>query len=790
MSQPPETCASCGKEMGDAPPGSPRYCSNACRQRAYRARRAKPPAEPSTLPLALDSFVGRTDELASIPRLLRHGRLITLLGPAGVGKTRIALEVAVRVQSRFAGGVQLVELGMVTSPEQVSRAVMSALGVSEQPGIPPAVSMVDAVRGKEILLLLDNCEHVVESCGDLVVSLLRSCGGLRVLATSREILRLPGELVFPVTELPATDATRLFADRASAVAPSFSLTGRNTGDVELICRRLDGMPLAVELAARLVRQLPLPDIVAGLEDRFGMLTSNTRVAEARHRDLLTAIEWSYELLEPLEQAMFRRLSVVPGGFGLDLAAAVCADLELSPGAILRLVSSLDEKSVITPMVADRARFRQLESVRAYARRRLAEEGEQDAALGHLVSWLTGLASSLTESFTTKGEEIGKLCEEHQNLFYAVEHLADDDDRQLLLVSALVRCWELRGIAADARERLETVSRIPKASPEYRAVVLEQIAWQDAWFGDTMAALDHAEKAVALGEEHGNPALLGRALNVLGVARQLLGDYGTARTAFDDCAREVRTLGEPVSLAVCLHNLAWATILDGDLVRAAELLDEAMPVHREHGDPARLAAILHSAAVLELERGDLVAAGKFFAESLSTLDRRRTMITSYAIEGLAITAIRAGRPERGLRLAAGAEAIRRPSGHAGEPWWNGRVSDAVRQAKDRLPERRVTELLGFAAGLSARHIVDYALQDVDAALPGQPQQLTRRECDIADLLVDGMTNRQIAHRLKVSERTVDTHLEHIKTKLDVHSRTQIAAWAATHQRAVTLRRTRM
>src|SRR6266516_1040693 len=268
-------CASCGAELLVPTEGSARetlYCSNACRQRAYRDRRRAEGAPPNgvgsgtrtaAIPLALDSFVGRRQELAAVRRLLRGSRLITLFGPAGVGKTRLALELASRIARGYPGGVHLVELGPLTRPEFVVRAVAAAFGVSEQPGTPLVDTLVTSVQDEQTMVILDNCEHLIEACGELVVLLLRRCAGLHVLATSREALRLPGEMIFASGELPVDDAVQLFTDRAREVAPAFDLDPASRREVERICARLDNLPLAIELAARLVRVLPLRDIAAG-----------------------------------------------------------------------------------------------------------------------------------------------------------------------------------------------------------------------------------------------------------------------------------------------------------------------------------------------------------------------------------------------------------------------------------------------------------------------------------------------------------------------------------------------
>ncbi len=807
MPDAPRACASCGAQLPASSAGAPAagqgllYCSNACRQRAYRQRLRAANAKagddrpgprgaalaPAGLPLALDSFVGRKQEIAAIGRLLRHGRLITLFGPAGVGKTRLGLELAARVGRSFSGGVHLIELGAVARPEFMVQAVASAMGVSEQPGTPLIDTLVTSLQDEELLLILDNCEHLVDACGELVVSLLRRCAGLHILATSREALRLPGELVFSSGALPLDDAVALFVDRAQAVAPAFTPDAADRKLVELICERLDNLPLAIELAARLVRLFPLKDIVAGLRYRFDLLTSGTRGGDARHRDLLAAIEWSYELLSPTEQAVFRRLSMLPGGFGVDLAYAVCADLELSIRDSVELLSSLESKSLVisTPGPKGHARFRQLESVREYAQRRLVAAGEREGAAERLVAWLTEVATPLVERFLTTGSARDRLDPEYDNLLHAVEYLAGGSDpRELLLIAAAVRCRDSSGIVDYGRQRLQAALRIGDAPEAYRCFVLEQAAWLSARHGDHDGALAMAREAVDLALEHGGTGLLSRSLTALAYARQQRGEFAQAIQCFRTCLEHVRGLDEPGSMALCLNNLAWATVLAGDLSQASVLVDEALTIYARDGEPTRVAALRHTAGLLALELDDLEGAEREFAESLRLLGSNSSGVTPFALEGLGVAAIGSGRIERGLRLVGAAETIRRRSGQTGDPWWRERVGAAAARAHEALPEARARVALAEGRRLTAQQAVEYALDDRwrQPATPRVP--LTGRERDVAALVTQGLTNRQIGERLRVSERTVEAHLDHIRTKLDLRSRAQIAAWAAKN--AITVR----
>jgi predicted ATPase/DNA-binding CsgD family transcriptional regulator len=716
--------------------------------------------------------------MTALSRLLRSSRLITLFGPAGVGKTRMALEVANRARRAFPGGVYLVELGPLNRPEFVIHAVATAVGVSEQPGKPLIDTLVASMQGEELLLVLDNCEHVVDACSELVVSLLGRCRGPHILATSREALRLPGELIFASGALPLDDAVQLFADRAGAAASTFALTARNRRLVELICRRLDRLPLAIELAARIVRLLPLQDIVDGMEDRFALLTSSSRGVDTKHRDLLAAIEWSYELLSPAEKAMFRRLSILPGGFDLELARAVSADPDLSISAIIDLVSSLESKSLIAPTLAadSHARFRQLESVRAYAQRQLVDSGELASTAELLVTWLTRLASPFLDRFLTVGDVLERLDVEYDNLLQAVEYLAKGDDhRQLLLVGALARCGDARGGATYGEERMVSALRLGDGPPAYRIFALEQATWLAARRGDHDRSVRLAQQAVELARQCDDTTLLCRSLSALAYARQLRGELAEAIDRFTECLDQVRGLHEPESTALCLNNLAWATMLAGDIEGAGALVVEALPTCQQ-----RKAALLHTAGVLELERGHLTNAERSFAESLLLLDPYDGSVTPFSLEGLGVAAVRDGRVERGLRLVAAADTIRRKSGHGDDPWWRERVTSAIESAA-KLAGKRLEALLTEGRRLPVQQAIAYALNDTwigsRSAVGRVP--LTKRESEVVTLVTQGLTNREISVRLGVSERTVESHVEHVRTKLDLRSRAQIAAWAAAH-----------
>ncbi|MGW7690664.1 ATP-binding protein [Streptomyces asiaticus] len=530
----------------------------------------------------LSSLVGRTDELVELARLLHGVRLLTLTGPAGVGKSRLALELVgqeVRGKRRVAS---VVRLGSRTEPDEIRRQVLAALG--ETPGAtPPSVAAASdgtESSGRDLLLLLDDCEHVLDSCGRLLTELLPSRPRLRVLATSRESLQLPGETVFPVAGLALpdagsdtvlnaclrSDAVTLFVDRARAVVPGFRLTHDNAVHVGKICARLDGLPLPIEMAARLIRVFPPAEIVTRLEDRLALLTSGWRLADDRHQSLRASLEWGYALLSPEEQALLRRLSVLSGDFGPDAAAAVASDLPGPDAAIPRLLIGLAAKSVITPMAdtGGPTRFRLLESMRCFGHDRLIAEGEETGAYERLVSWLTAMCLPLHGEAVVPSATLDRLAKERTHLTHALHRLqTGTDERQLLLASALAavetadgRVTGTAGLVAQALDR---------AAPDsvYRAVALAAAAALAARDADDDSALRHADEAVELEHARDRPELLARLLLLRGTIQHLRGEPTASLTDLREALAIGARLRHDTLSALCLSIIAQYQVANGE-----------------------------------------------------------------------------------------------------------------------------------------------------------------------------------------------------------------------------------
>ncbi|MFF3934645.1 ATP-binding protein [Streptomyces phaeofaciens] len=817
------TCEACGAALAAAPRGGrpARYCSSACRQRAFRERSthkdagrerhvapvASPPDPGRGLPRALDSFVGRRQEMSRLRTLLRTSRLLTLTGAGGVGKTRLALEFAKGLPRRHMR-VDLVALDSLHDGVPLAQSVATALGVGEQAGRSGTGVLVRAIGDTSRLLVLDNCEHLAEPCARLAAALLIRCPGLRILATSREALRVPGETVFRVGELslppdgPAddptallrSDAVRLFVERASSRAPGFTLGRDNGATVAEICRRLDGLTLAVELAARRVGSLPLGDILAGLDDQvvqLSLLTDGNRTGPRRHDGVAAAIDWSHRLLDPEEQAVFRRLAVLVGGFDAGAAQAVCAGGGVAPRDILRILCSLEAKSLIVrlPGDAEPARFRQLRVLRVYAAERLIVSGELPTVRRRALEWLNGLAD-LAGNEVFADQSGNPLIVERDNLTVALADAADRATapyRRLSLELARVHYQQEQPSAA--RSLLDGLLRETDDSAIGGAVaaLATRVACQRS---DLPRALRLGEEAVRLERTHGHPAGLANALDARAAAFLCRGEFAAAVADLRECLKLVEALGRPHDTAWCTHHLAWALLQAGGETEADVLMERCLPVLREHAHWSRAAAALHTAGAVRLALGRLRNAEALFAEVLEIVPNA-SFHAVYPVEGLALVAAESGDMRRTLRLYEASTQARRRLDTEPEAPWRRRLEQAAIHARAQLSPAARDAALDGGRRLHGDRLVAYALRvgggghhpatDTTAA-PADQSPLTGREFMVAELVAEGLTNHQIAERLGLSPRTVATHLDKVRDKLGLRSRTRIALWAASRTRS--------
>ncbi len=516
----------------------------------------------NNLPRQLTSFIGREKEMAEVRRLLSGASLVTLVGSGGAGKTRLALQVAADVVNDYPGGVWLAEFAPIADPALVPNAVASVLNVPEQPGRDMTETLVDFLRPKALLLLLDNCEHLLPACRALAAALLRKCPQVSILATSREGLGVPGEILWrvpsltvpedirhlpPSEELVLYDAVRLFVDRAVASTPGFTVTNENAPAVAQVCQRLDGIPLAIELAAARVKVLAVDQIAARLGDRFRLLTGGSPSLLPRHQTLRGAIDWSYRLLSETEQVLLWRLSVFAGGWALDSAESVCAGGSVDAASILDLLTSLVDKSlVLAETHRGEARYRLLETVRQYARDRLVEAGEDAEVRTRHRTWCVALAERGAAELRGPRQRIWleRLEREHDNLGAALAWGRDDPggaDAMLRLAGALGPWfWWFRGYWGEARRWLEEALNDRRDAPRTLLPVVYYCATYYAWrLGDHERAKMLAEEGLAVARDLGDKSNSAFLLSQLGIVAMLQKTYAEAGELFEESVRVAR-----------------------------------------------------------------------------------------------------------------------------------------------------------------------------------------------------------------------------------------------------------
>ena len=677
------------------------------------------------LPAQLTTFIGREREMAEIKRLLSGTRLLTLTGPGGSGKTRLALEVALTIVDDYPDGVWLAELAALSDPESVPPTVASSLGVREESGRSLMDTLVESLRSKKLLLALDNCEHLVGACAQLAESLLRACPRLRVFATSRESLGILGEtasLVPPLslpdpTRLPAPDAdladalmqyeaVRLFMDRASAVKPGLRLSDHNAMAIARICHRLDGIPLAIELAAARIKMLTAEQIAERLDHSFQLLASGSRTALLRHQTLNAAIEWSYNLLSQDERNLFRRLSAFAGEFRLEAVEAICSGQELEADEALDLLSHLVDKSLVVVLEdaqVGEASYRLLETVRQYAAQRLAESGEEEeqARRSHAQYYLALSEQVQPElSIAEKVDVLDRLDREHDNwraaLVWCHEH---DRVAELGLAGNLWRFWYRRNYLNEGRAWLERALEGEPESPASTSLakVLEgagTLAWQQgdnvlarsrldrsaaifrdtedkpglarslhflghAIFdqGDYAGALTNFEESLALYRDLDNPRLIYTLAGDLGLVAYHLGDYSTARTFFEDSLAHFRATHAWSGVANTLSRLGDLARLEGDYERATGIHEESLGLFRQLSEELGIASAHHKLGQVARQYGDYQRARELFGQSLAlqhSLGNKQGIIECLA--GLGGTFLAEGRIRHAATLFGAVEAL--------------------------------------------------------------------------------------------------------------------------------------
>jgi predicted ATPase/class 3 adenylate cyclase/DNA-binding CsgD family transcriptional regulator len=837
-------------------------------------------ASPNNLPVQATAFIGREQQLQSVREtvLRPDTRLLTLTGPGGTGKTRLGLQAAGDLLDAFADGVYVVHLASVTAPDLVASSIAQALDVRETSGRAMVRALTDFLRQKRLLLVLDNFEQVLEAA-TLVAELLGAASGLKALVTSRSPLRIYGEREYPVPPLALPDrrtmptaahlaqfeAVRLFEDRAQAARPDFAVDDTNAADVAEICHRLDGLPLAIELAAARIRALPPSALLQRMARRLPLLTGGARDLPARQRTLRDAIAWSYDLLEPDEQALFRRLAVFRG-CTLDAAESVCAGEAPRPGAtsvalppldieVLDGVESLVEKSLLRQEQTPDGQpwYVLLETVREYALERLEQSSEAGAA--HRRHALTSVRLAERSEPELYGPDqsrwLALMEHEHANLRAALDWCQEHGyaEPALRLGVALWWFWSISGHVKEGRERLESLlARFPLKSGasgtrvERQARALLGAGMLASIQGDDVAARSLQEAGLAL--RRTMPDLMGlfSALEGVGTVACLQGDYAAARRYFEEALAVARQLGDRTSYANVMTLLGNVSYELGDLDVARAYYDEGLIAFSESESQTYrwLNSAMLGVAAVALEQGHYQDAQRLAYEALAGTEKtKQTNLHAFVLAILGAIALARGdlgttrehlangiricqqignvaavaqilerfvglaaaqeRYEGALCLAAASAALHERAASPLSPRGQGRLDRALESARRALGKEAADRAWQTGSLLDVDAAVAAALAITDLALPkdvstagttptsasgavpasGAVSVLTRREQEVAVLIARGLTNRQIAEALVITEGTAANHVVHILNKLGYSSRAQIAVWTSGH-----------
>ncbi len=759
---------------------------------------AKPARRTGNLPAEATSFVGRRRELAELRKKLSTARLVSLVGPGGVGKSRLALRAAAGLGRGFRDGGWWVELAEVRDAALVPNAALSALDLRDQAGTSPSVLLLSNLKDRELLLVLDNCEHVLDAAARLAGEIMRAAPGIRIVATSREPLSAPGEHVLPVAplELPSPDpreplhrlrqneAVRLFVERAEAAAGAFELNESNRAVVADLCRHLDGLPLAIELAAVRTRLLSVEQILDRLANRFDLLTGGSRATLPRHQTLQTAIDWSYDLLTPVEKRLFRRLYIFAGRFTLEDVLAISG----SQDVLLAMSSLVDKSLVIKEAVrGGMACYYLHETMREYAERKLTQAGEKD--------------------------EVDRLCTD----YYVGK-------AQEMALQARFRLPEWLAWAEIEIENMRAVLRRCLVEKDSRNGI--QLATSLSWFWITRGTTEGVrwlDELLASGP--GDPNTIGWSYFIRGFLAVLQGDYDAARPVLDMAISAARAASQPVQLTNSLAMASIAAAMAGDRRIAATRLEEAHDLAAELDDvPARVSVLqarslnaayagdfealkaasieggrmsrevgdLYAIHMMSLNRGgaamltgDLEEARRCYTESLRIAHRIDDRIGQYyVLAALGYDEAMRGRAKNAARLLGASEAIRTGAGATPMAVIVPIIAQARGAAVSTLGPERFEIEMENGRHMSRDEAVALAIGEAAVADSGTPLRdgdregvLAKREAEVARLIAEGLTNKQIGARLFISERTVDSHVHSILNKFGFNSRSQIAGWVA-------------
>jgi predicted ATPase/DNA-binding CsgD family transcriptional regulator len=754
---------------------------------------------PAGLPLPLTSLVGRRRELSEVTALIAAHRLVTLVGSGGVGKTRLAIEVAAAAADGFADGADLIDLSGVTDPHRVPGVAAAALGIEERAGTELVDRVAGALRPQWRLLVLDNCEHLTPACAALVLRILAACPHVTILATSRQSLGVAGEVTWRVpslscpgpqdrpglAELATFSAAALFLDRVRSCRPGQPVAAGEAPAIAAICRRLDGIPLALELAAARTGGLAMTEIARRLTGTFSLL-ARPGAAPARHETLRASLNWSYQLLAEDERALLPRLSVFANGWSLDSAEAVCEAAPLSADDVARVLASLVDKSLVhADQSAEASRFRLPEVIRAFAAELLAESGEAGSLRARHGSYFCELGSRSAAIVLGPGQSawLRLLDTERENLLAARLWCGEAPSRAglgLRLAAGLWEYWHIRGLLDEGARWLEDALGRVTAADRDRADALTGLGVIVSLRGDLERGSDLLAESIELHRQAGDLRGEARAWAHLGNARTFAGDPAGA-AALDNALALARKLGDPWHEGCALFMSGLADVLGGDTATARARMAESERLFASAGD-YRAIGFTHllrgDCLVLEGQPADAVPELRAGMRLLDELPDRFGLLQGACTLAVALGA--AGNWNRAAFLLGVAESLSERIGAELLPPVQAAISALSTQAERELgPAMRGPHAAGRALG--RKDGITAALwPDTDASeRPADPAPvLTSREREVADLVAQGLTNRQIAARLVIAKRTADTHVQRILAKLGCSNRAQAAVIVAT------------
>lgn len=767
----------------------------------------KSPRRSGNLPAELTSFVGRRREIAEIKRMLSTSRLVTLTGVGGAGKTRLSLRVAADLQRAFPDGVWFVELAALEDNALLTQTIANALGVQDRTTRWPAPALAEYLSTKQLLMVLDNCEHLRDACAVLIQTLLRSAPGVRILVTSRQTLGLTGEHIFqvptmsvpdvnhmpPLEALSQYEAVSLFHDRAAAVQPGFALTDENREDVVRICRRLDGIPLAIELTAVRLRALSTADILRLLENRYRLLTMGSPGALPRHQTLRALIDWSNELCSAQERSLWAQLAVFSGGFDLPATEAIYRAGDGDENAVIDLLTALIDKSILIAEEYDnRVRYRMLETIRQYGLERLREDGLETALRQRHRAYFEDMTERTAQEWVGADQEqlLTRIVREHKNIRSALEFCitnSGESESGLRIAGALWFFWVASGLTNEGRRWLERALQRESEPSAARARALWVCGYLSILQEDTLATRPMITECQHIAEHLNDAVADAWSVQLSGMAAMSQGDLEQAQHLLQDGLRRHRACGNTTGILDTCFYLVAVTALRRDLHRAARLCEQALGLCDSHHERWLKSYLLWDLGLVAWQLGDSKRAAASGRDGLRLANVfTEQWVIAFCVELLAWTANTELKHQRSARLLGGADTIWRS---IGAPLFGMRHliryhEQCSSQVQETLGDERFDDEFRNGSRMTTDQLIGYALDErtpqlKKTAAPKESGSLTPREKEVADLIAQGLSNKSIAAELVIARRTAEAHVEHILNKLGFSSRAQIAAWVGAH-----------